>query len=262
MNGSLTVVGTGIKSLAHMTTDAMVAIQTADKVLYGACEKLTIDWITRNAKSSEYIDVLYEEGKDRMDTYNSMAELILENVRAGHKVCLSVEGHPGIFVHVTHRCIRALRSEGYSVKMLPGISAQDCLVADILVDPAEFGCQSFEATDFLLRGYQPDTTSMLVLWQVGCIGQWHYSTHRQPEENVRVLKDVLSKYYSPVHKVFAYQAALFSISSPTIVETEIQDLDKCDLSLSTLYVPPLREGNVDIECIQRLGLEIPTSLKE
>jgi len=255
MTGSLVVVGTGIKSLAHMTTDAKVAIQTADKVLYGACEMLTMDWIVKNSKSCECIDVLYQEGKDRMNTYNEMAEVILADVRSGLKVCLSVEGHPGIFVHVTHRCIRTARNEGYVARMIPGISAQDCLIADILIDPAQFGCQSFEATDFLLRGYKPDTTSMLVLWQVGCIGQAHYSTNRQPEQNVRILMEVLQNYYGPTHIVIAYQAALFSISSPKLVDVEIQYLDQCDLSLSTLCVPPLREGDIDLEGVKRLGLE-------
>jgi len=31
--------------------------------------------------------------------------------------------------------------------MLPGISAEDCLVADLGIDPASSGCQSYEAND-------------------------------------------------------------------------------------------------------------------
>lgn len=252
--GSLTVVGTGIKSLAEMTAAAASAIRTADKVFYGAGEPLTIDWIVGNAKSAECLDALYEEGKDRMLTYDAMAEVILSHVRSGLKVCVSFEGHPGIFVHVAHRCIRAARAEGYQARMLPGVSAQDCLVADLLIDPAEYGCQSFEATDFLLRSYQPDVTSMLVLWQVGCIGLSIFSRNRQPEKNVRILAEALERHYGTDHMVIAYQSALFSISAPTIIETRLHRLPEYDLGLATLYVPPLHEGVVNLGYLKRFGI--------
>jgi precorrin-6B methylase 1 len=254
MVGSLTVVGTGIKSIAHLTTEATMAIRAADKVLYGAGEPLTTDWIIKNAKSSECLDLLYEEGKDRMMTYDAMTEVILSNVRAGLNVCVSFEGHPGIFVHVAHRCIRVARAEGYRARMFPGISAEDCLVADVLVDPAEYGCQSFEATDFLLRRYEPDVTSMLVLWQVGCIGLTVFSRRRQPEKNVRILTEVLMNFYGPEHIVIAYQAALFAISGPSITRTTLRQLPDHDLGLATLYVPPLREGTINREFLDRFGI--------
>ena len=39
--GSLTIVGTGIKAIAHMTDEGAEAIRHADKVLYGTAEPLT-----------------------------------------------------------------------------------------------------------------------------------------------------------------------------------------------------------------------------
>jgi len=254
MAGSLTVVGTGIKSISHLTNEAAMAIKFADKVLYGAGEPLTTRWIVDNAKSADCLDDLYEEGKDRMATYDAMAEVILSNVRAGLNVCVSFEGHPGIFVHVTHRCIRTARAEGFRTRIFPGISAQDCLVADLLIDTAEYGCQSFEATDFLLRRYRPDVTSMLVLWQVGCIGLGTFSRERQPEKNVRILIDVLVGFYGSEHNVFAYQAPLFTISKPSITRTPLANLANVDLGLSTLYVPPLREGEINVELLDRFGI--------
>lgn len=254
MAGSLTIVGTGIKSLAHVTNEAAMAIRAADKVMYGAGEVLTTAWIVENAKASVCLDVLYEEGKDRMKTYDSMADAILAEVRAGLDVCVSFEGHPGIFVHVAHRCIRIARAEGHRARMFPGVSAQDSLFADLSIDPAEHGCQSFEATDFLLRGYKPDVTSILVLWQVGCIGQTVFSRGRQPEENIKVLAEVLSGFYGPDHEAIAYQAAIFSISKPTIEKVPLSRLHEVDLGLATLYVPPLREGPIDFGLLDRFGI--------
>src|SRR5438132_13458000 len=42
------------------------------------------------------------------------------------------------------------------------------------VDPAVGGCQSYEATDFLLNGPIIDPSSQLILWQIGTLGDWTY----------------------------------------------------------------------------------------
>ena len=64
--------------------------------------------------------------------------------------------------------------------MLPGVSAEDCLVADLGVDPGEHGWQSWEATGFLLRGFRPDPTAGLVLWQVDGIGKLDWNLDPDP----------------------------------------------------------------------------------
>ena len=64
--------------------------------------------------------------------------------------------------------------------MLPAVSAEDCLVADLGVDPGERGWQSWEATELLLRGFRPDPTAGLVLWQVDGIGKLDWNLDPDP----------------------------------------------------------------------------------
>ena len=59
--------------------------------------------------------------------------------------------------------------------MLPGISAEDCLFADLGVDPAEAGCQSYEATRFLERRPAIEPRAALILWQIGVVGSANHS---------------------------------------------------------------------------------------
>ena len=106
-------------------------------------------------------------------------QLLTESVQAayakkGERVVAAFYGHPGVFVAPSHLAIAGARKEGFEARMLPGISAEDCLFADVGFDPGERGCQSFEATDFLLRKRVFDVTSPLVLWQVGVIGVRDY----------------------------------------------------------------------------------------
>src|SRR5216683_1496595 len=112
----------------------------------------------------------------RMYAYNATVEHILGCVRTGDKTVGAFYGHPGVFVYPSHEAIRRARSEGYSAKMLPGISAEDCLFADLGIDPAVCGCQTFEATDFLLHGRRIDPSSSVVLWQIGVVGDMTFKT--------------------------------------------------------------------------------------
>lgn len=96
---------------------------------------------------------------------------MLQAVRDGLKVVGIFYGHPGVFTLPSRRAIEIARSEGYSAQMLPGISAEDCLFADLLVDPSFAGAQSVEATDLLLKERPLLTTSHVIIWQVGCVGR-------------------------------------------------------------------------------------------
>ena len=96
---------------------------------------------------------------------------ILAHVRRGLDVCAAFYGHPGVFVDsVARGGARAPARRASGLGCSPAISAEDCLFADLGVDPARFGCQSYEATDFLVHGRRVDPTATLVLWQIGTVG--------------------------------------------------------------------------------------------
>ena len=82
----------------------------------------------------------------------------------GHRIVAAFYGHPGVFTYPTDESIRRARAEGYHARMLAGISAEDCLIADLGVDPARNGCQSYEATDFLLNSRTIDALAQFILW--------------------------------------------------------------------------------------------------
>src|SRR2546428_900577 len=106
-----------------------------------------------------------------------MADRIVSAVQSGLDVCAAFYGHPGVFVDASHEAIRRTRRAGLPARMLPGISAEACLVADLGMDPAANGCQSFETTDFLLSRRKFDPSSALILWQVGVLGEASVRDH-------------------------------------------------------------------------------------
>ena len=145
--GSLVVVGSGIRIVGQLTVEAIAHIRTAERVLFVVTDSVAEVVVERlNPGRCESLDGFYAAGKPRAETYNQMAGRILECVRSGLKVCVVSYGHPGVFADPTHSAIRQARAEGYDAQMLPAVSAEDCLFADLGIDPAASGCVSLEAT--------------------------------------------------------------------------------------------------------------------
>lgn len=257
--GTLTVVGTGIQAVAQTSAEAVQYIESADKVYFISADALTEIWIRRLNPAAESLNALYQPGKDRDLTYNEMVDRVLASVASGLNVCLVSYGHPGVLAYPTHEAVRRARREGYNAQMLPGISADACLFADLGIDPSLSGYQSFEATDFLVHHRNFDPHSALVLWQIGAIGVF---THRPQievwnPEGLQILADVLLKAYPAEHEVTVYEAARYACCSAKIIKVKLAALGGSQIpAIATLYVPPYGKAEFDWDMLRRLTGEV------
>lgn len=251
--GSLAVVGTGIRFGIQTTDEARATIERADKVLYLFSDAVAGGWIEGLNPTAESLDRFYAPGKPRRETYREMVEEILAWLRRGLDVCVAFYGHPGVFASPAHEAVRRARMNGFPARILPGVSAEDCLFADLEVDPGD-GCQSFEATDFLLYPRNVDTTVSLVLWQVAGVGERSGATAPN-REGFRILAERLSALYGQDHQVVLYEASPYPIGDPWIQRTRLRDLPAAELApMATLYVPPAGSPEPDWEMFDRLEL--------
>jgi uncharacterized protein YabN with tetrapyrrole methylase and pyrophosphatase domain len=253
--GSLVIVGTGIKLVAHTTLEALNSIQRAGKVLYLVTEPATETWIRQLNPTAETLAHHYAEGKLRYDTYRAMTDQIMTAVRSGMDVCAAFYGHPGVFVNASHEAIRLARREGFPARMLPGVSTEDCLIADLGVDPGQSGSQNFEATDFLIRRRRFDPTSSLILWQVGVLGETSVRKGMACRpERLRVLTAALRRHYPRRHPLVLYEAAQYPVCEPAIKRIPLEALPRQTiLAMTTLYVAPRRSRPGDPEIAGWLG---------
>ena len=248
------MVGTGIKLVGQTTVEALACLQQAEKLLYLVTDPTTEAWIRRLNPTAESLEDCYAEGKSRVRTYQDMTARIMAAVRSGQEVCAAFYGHPGVFVSASHASIRRARQEGFSARMLPGISAEDCLVADLGVDPGEVGCQSFEATDFLICRRKFDPSSSLILWQVGVLGESRVKKGRACRpERLEVLTGRLRRHYPARHRVVLYEAAQFPICDPVITRISLAKLPQQTVwPMTTLYVPPKPSRVEDLRVLRWL----------
>ncbi len=241
MRGSLVVVGTGIRLVGQATVESVACIERAEKLFYLVNDPTTAAWIQGLNPTAESLADCYVKGIARTRIYRVMADQIVSAVRSGLDVCAAFYGHPGVFVDASHEAIRRARRAGFPARMLPGISAEDCLVADLGMDPATNGCQSFEATNFLMYRRRFDPSSALILWQVGVLGEASVRDDMSCRpERLAVLTAHLQRYYPPRHRVVLYEAAQFPVGEPMIKRIPLARLkQETVLPMSTLYVPPI-----------------------
>jgi hypothetical protein len=198
----------------------------------------------------------YSPDKLRRASYEAMVERILVCLREGLKVCALIYGHPGVFAYPGHEAVRRARLAGYRAEMLPAVSAEDCLFADLGVDPGQDGCQSFEATDFLISRRRFDPRVPLILWQIGLVGEFGY----KPDYSLaglHVLVEVLLESYEATHEVVVYVAAQLLGCDPSIQRITLAGVPEAQISpVSTLYIPPKSRALPDAGMIVRLGISL------
>lgn len=255
--GELVIVGTGISVAGQMTLAAKSHIENADIVFMGIMNKVGEHAVKALNPNCVSLDDLYEEGKSRALTYEQMADRIVQAVVEGNKVCAAFYGHAGVFVTPSHDAIRKVRALGLSATMLPGISAEDCLIADLGIDPSQYGCQSYEATQFLFRDYRIDPYMTQIIWQIGLAGEATLkvltSEHNKP--GLVLLTEILLEQYPEDHELIIYEAATLPICEPKIQKIQLSDLMHAPTTLiSTLVVPSLGLPEYRQDRLAKLGL--------
>jgi precorrin-2 methylase len=245
-SGSLVCVGIGMTLGSHITPLARSYIADADVVFTGLSDGIIELWLAKMNPDVRSLQSLYREGKPRSETYQQMVDAMLNEVRAGKRVCGAFYGHPGVFALPTHKAIEIARREGYPAHMEPGVSAEDCLYADLGIDPGKFGCQLYETSQYMLYRRRIDTSAYLVLWQVGVAGDQSLARFSTGAAYRQVLVDVLARDYDLDHEAILYKAVTLPMHQPHIERLSLRDLPAANVDMHmTLVIPPASRLQAD-----------------
>ncbi len=237
--GRLVIAGTGMTLGAHLTPVAASYLRQADVVFAAVTDGLTEQWLAQLNPKLRSFAPLYAAGTSRHQTYQQMVALMLEEVRAGKLVVGAFYGHPGVFAYAPHQAIRQAHEEGFEALMLAGISAADCLYADLGIDPGRVGCQYYEASQLMFYQRRLDPSAYLVLWQIALAGDRSIARFDTGRQELQLLLELLLTSYPPDHQVILYEAASMPFQQPRIDWLALADLPVARLTLqSTLVLPP------------------------
>jgi hypothetical protein len=241
--GSIACVGLGMTLGSHLSPLARSHIEQADVVFAAVSDGIVELWLERMHPDVRSLQPYYGDGTDktRIQTYREWVDLMMTEVRAGKKVCGVFYGHPGVFAWSPHEVIKVARAEGYQAHMEPGISAEDCLYADVGFDPGRYGCQHYEASQLLFCETPLNPCAYLVLWQVGLVGDRSGKRFSTGPEYHQVLVEVLNQHYPLNHEVIIYRGATLPIQQPSIRRTTLGDLPTANVTAEeTVVLPPAR----------------------
>jgi uncharacterized protein YabN with tetrapyrrole methylase and pyrophosphatase domain len=252
-SGSLVCVGIGMTLGSHLTPLCRSYIENADVVFAAASDGIIELWLSRMNRDVRSLQSLYQEGKPRSETYREMVDLMLAEVRAGKQVCGAFYGHPGVFASPPHRAIAIARREGFRAHMEPAISAEDCLYADLGIDPGMYGCQHYEASQLMLYHRRIDTCAYLILWQVGVAGDRLRTRYSTSSAHREVLVDVLARDYDLAHEIILYTAVTLPVYQPRIERIPLRALPDTSIDMhATVVIPPAASLEPNDEIRRRL----------
>jgi uncharacterized protein YabN with tetrapyrrole methylase and pyrophosphatase domain len=239
---------------AHIGPRARATIEQADVVFGAVSDPIVELWLQQMHPDVRSLQPCYAEGKSRHDTYREMIAAMLAEVRAGYRVCGAFYGHPGVFARVPHKAIAQARAEGFDAHMEPGVSAEDCLYADLGIDPGEVGCQHYEASQFMFYRRRIDPSAYLVLWQVGVAGDRSVRRFSTGPAHRRLLVERLAEDYPMDHVVALYEAATLPIATPRMEWIPLSQLADAGQGMqTTLVIPPAMKMQRNDEMLEKIS---------
>ena len=237
--GSIACVGMGITLGSHLTPLSRSHIEQADVVFAALSDHVVELWLQRLNPDVRSLQPYYKPGKSRMKTYREWVDLMMVEVRAGKRVCAVFYGHPGIFAWSPHKVIEVARAEGYRAHMEAGVSAEDCLYADLGIDPGRVGCQHLEASQLLFFQRNLDTAGHVILWQICVVGDRSLGRFRTPDAYRELLAERLLEDYPADHEVIVYRAATLPVEEARVQRVALRDFASAEFTgQETLVIPP------------------------
>jgi precorrin-3B methylase len=249
--------GLGIGSVTQVTREVEAALRASKEVLFldtGVATRTYLEQLC--PRVTDLYAETYRAGKSRLSGYEHAAIRVVEAALDHPPVAFALHGHPLIAATPPFLVREMARALGLGVKILPGVSAIDTVLADLGVDPVVDGIQMFEASDVLLRRRPLQADVPALLWQIGPIETALHSEHvARPERFDRFIAH-LRRYYPQGHEIAAVYSAPHPLLPAQVLRFPLERMGSHAAELHhgfTLYVPPaFRRPVLDHEAAIRL----------
>jgi hypothetical protein len=257
------VLGLGIRSHLQITREAEDALRACRKVFVLHTEEYVVDHIRSLGVTIEELGYPYGEGEARAAVYRQVADLILESAERDPPVGFAVYGHPSMLVRPASLVRAGANGRRLRIKVIPGVSALDCLIVDLGLDPGDRGLLMYEANYALLHRPTLDPAVPCLLWQAGVVGTWLHTSRSSCRHRFTGLQEYLLRFYGPRHRVALATTATNPLVDADIIWLPLEELaDGYSLftGLTTLFLPAVRDRPVaDRQMLANLG--DPTHLR-
>jgi len=242
------IVGLGVTSIHQITREAEQAITESNEVLYLDTGVATRRFLEQRCERVTGLhEISYEEGGQRLNAYHHMAAAVVDAAMSRPPVTFAVHGHPLVAVYAPFLIMDMAELLGLTVRIAPGVSAFDSIVAALGVDPCVEGLQMYEATDLLLRRRPLQADVPALIWQIGNLEtRLHTLRVSRPERFERFVNH-LRQFYPDTHPVVAIYTPPHPLMPAEILRFPLQKMPRHAAEIHagfSLYVPAAQDRPV------------------
>jgi precorrin-2 methylase len=251
---TIVIAGLGIRGRDQITDEVQRVLRDVDVVFHSVSDDNTREWLETMTTDARDLNVLYIDGRPRIEAYRAMADLVVGHAVDGAAVMFAVYGHPCVLHTGVQLTLRAAAERRIPTRILPGISSIDGMLAAIGVDFGFGGLHVLEASDMLMHGRVPQSEGHVVILQVAIAGSRIHRAGGHHGAYATHLIRRLTTLYSPDHPVLHFRLATDSADADSLVWTTIGRLpEERWTNASSLYLPASRPSRVDPVYAKRFG---------
>lgn len=197
-------------------------------------------WIQQNSQNAISLEDIYFSQEARGKAYQLISNKIRSSLDDYDLIFVVLYGHPVFLSSITTLASSKLKEEGVDTHILPGISAFDCLMSDLQIDPIH-GCMIVDSSILISKEKKIDQTNHIVITQLAVTLTKKSIDIPIGDREMNLFKDYLLKYYSGDHEFIVYEASLYPHQPPKIIKSTIGELNVNMVStISTGYIPPIQ----------------------
>lgn len=239
-NGSVHVLGFGVRAVAQITLESNYLLQQMEKVFHCERDRRISEFLANVGCTEVSLKHLYEDGRGREEAYQDICDTIVEAARAGAKCAYLAPGNP-IFLNTVVFKMRELTARHeIPFFVYSGVSSIDTLLTDLFIPVEATGLQCFEATHFVRMKPAIDQRVPLLLFQPGVVEAYDIRlTIGAHLPGVKILQDVLIDLYGRNQKWILLRSATSIDEGPVVATGTLSELvEKAShLKLGTLVIP-------------------------
>lgn len=240
-NVDVYLVGAGVIFPEHLTVETIETLSNCKRICTNLPESMLQGLPEDLRDRCVSLWRLYQDGRIRTENYLDVFHAIVELVEIETPVAWLTPGHPVIFDSVSASLIKEGKARGWNLRIMPGISSIDTMLATLGYDPAH-GMLIHEATGLVKRRIPVSPSMALMLLQpavfdvnVAIISVGSAGPDLSP------LRDYLGEFHSAEHMCAFVRSASQLGERDLVTWTKLGDLASVPYDLvagSTLFVPP------------------------
>jgi uncharacterized protein YabN with tetrapyrrole methylase and pyrophosphatase domain len=238
----IAVVGLGITGVHHITREAEGILRRCRRTFAADSTPGVLAYLRTVSPDVADLSGRFRPGVHRARSYQAIASDVVAAAVEQAPVCYATYGHPKMYSYPTVLIQQAAAILDLRVRLLPGISFLDTLLADLGIDPGFDGLQLYEATDLLVRRrpLQPDVACVIA--QAPTVANPVEGTSADAQANLVRLQDYLLGFYPAQHDVVIVTSRTHPLLAPLLQRTRVGQLAYALARTSqsgTLYIPPV-----------------------